>query len=305
MCSPDVMAAVRDAIAQRGGRVDRRKLLAGGAAAMTTAAVAPMLAHAQGATPAAASPASGATPAAGPSTIYSTSVPIARVWDLTHVLGPDFPMFSGAEQPQIEQITSIADDGFYKNRLTLDEHSGTHMDAPAHFIEGGTTADELDPGAFFAPLVVIDISARAADDPDAVVTDGDLAEWEAVNGTIPDRAFVAMYSGWDAKVNDPEAYINLDSDNVQHFPGWSGQAVSFLTGERTVVGIGVDTPSLDPGNSTDFIAHVNALQAGLYGIENLANLGTVPAVGTVAVLGGPKHLRASGGPLRAMAIEIG
>lgn len=303
MCSPEVMAAVRRAIAERGGRVDRRRLLAGGAAAMTASAMAPMLAGAQEATPAAAP--AGATPAAGPSTIYSTSVPITRVYDLTHVVGPDFPMFYGAEQPQIEQIKSIADDGFYKNRLTLDEHTGTHMDAPAHFIEGGTTADALDPAAFFAPLVVIDISAKAADDPDAVVTDGDIAEWEAVNGTIPDRAFVAMSSGWDAKVSDPGAYINLDSDNVQHFPGWSGQAVAFLTGERTVVGIGVDTPSLDPGNSTDFLAHVNALQAGLYGMENLANLGTVPAVGTVAVLGGPKHLNASGGPVRAMAIEIG
>lgn len=304
MCSPEVMAAVRDAIARGGGRVDRRRLLAGGAAAMTAGAVAPVLARAQGATPAASPEPPRATPA-GPSTIYSTSVPIGRVWDLTHVMGPDFPMFYGAEQPRIEQIKSIADDGFYKNRLTLDEHSGTHMDAPAHFIEGGATADELDPGAFFAPLVVIDISARAASDPDAVVTDGDIAEWEAINGTIPDRAFVAMYSGWDAKVGDPEAYINLDSNNVQHFPGWSGRAVSFLTGERTVVGIGVDTPSLDPGNSTTFIAHVNALQAGLYGIENLANLGEVPPVGTVAVLGGPKYLHASGGPLRAMAIEIG
>lgn len=305
MCSPEVMAAVRKAIAERGGRVDRRRLLAGGAVAMTAGALAPMLAGAQGATPAAAPEDPAATPAAGPSAIYSTSVPITRVYDLTHTMGPDFPMFYGAEQPQIEQFLSVAENGFFKNRLTLDEHSATHMDAPAHFVEGGTTAENLDPGAFFAPLVVIDISAKAANDPDAVVTDGDIAEWEAVNGTIPDRAFVAMWSGWDAKVNDPEAYINLDSDNVQHFPGWSGQAVSFLTGERTVVGIGVDTPSLDPGNSTDFIAHVNALQAGLYGMENLANLGTVPPVGAVAILGGPKHLNASGGPVRAMAIEIG
>lgn len=301
MCSPEVMAAVRAAIAERGGRVDRRRLLAGGAA-MAAGAVLPMLTAAQGATPIATP---GATPAAGPSTIYSTSVPITRVWDLTHVMGPDFPMFYGAEPMRIEQIKSIADDGFYKNRLTLDEHTGTHMDAPAHFIEGGTTADDLDPRAFFAPLVVIDISAKAASDPDAVVTDGDLAAWEAVNGTIPDRAFVAMYSGWDAKVNDPEAYINLDGDNVQHFPGWSGQAVAFLTGERTIVGIGTDTASLDPGNSTSFQAHINALQAGLYGIENLANLGTVPPVGTVAILGGPKHLHASGGPVRAMAVGIG
>jgi kynurenine formamidase len=304
MCSPEVMAAVRKAIAERGGRVDRRRLLAGSAAAMTAGAIAPMLAGAQGATPAAPE-APAASPVAGPSTIYSTSVPITRVYDLTHVVGPDFPMFYGAEQPQFEQIKSIADDGFYKLRLTMDEHTGTHMDSPAHFIEGGTTADALDPAAFFAPLVVIDISAKAAEDPDAVVTDGDLAEWEAVNGTIPDRAFVAMYSGWDAKVSDPEAYINLDSDNVQHFPGWSGQAVAFLTGERTVVGIGVDTPSLDPGNSADFLAHINALQAGLYGMENLANLGTVPPVGAVTVLGAPRHLNASGGPVRAMAVEIG
>jgi kynurenine formamidase len=304
MCSPDVMAAVRTTIAERGGTVDRRRLLAGGAAAIASGALAPVLAAAQGATPA-ATPGSAATPVSGPSAIYSTSVPITRVWDLTHVMGPDFPMFYGAEQPRIEQFLSVAENGFYKNRLTLDEHSGTHMDAPAHFVEGAATADALDPSSFFAPLVVIDISAKAAADPDAVVTDGDLAEWEAVNGTIPDRAFVAMYSGWDAKVTDPEAYINLDGDNVQHFPGWSGQAVAFLTGERTVVGIGVDTASLDPGNSTDFQAHVNALQAGLYGIENLASLGDVPTLGTVAVLGGPKHLHASGGPLRAMAIEIG
>lgn len=295
MCSPDVMIAVRKAIAERGGQVDRRRLLAGSAAAMTAAAMGPITGSAQGATPASAPDRSAMAP---------SSLPISRVYDLTHVVGPDFPMFYGAEQPQIEQIKSVAEDGFYKHRLTLDEHTGTHMDAPAHFIEGGSTADTLDPATFFAPLVVIDISARAADDPDAVVTDADLAEWEATHGTIPDGAFVAMSSGWDAKVSDPEAYINLDSDNVQHFPGWSAQAVEFLTGERTVVGIGVDTPSLDPGNSSDFLAHVTALQAGLYGIENLANLGTVPPMGAVAVLGGPKHLDASGGPVRAMAIEI-
>lgn len=301
MCSPQVMAAVRRRLAAS-GRVDRRRLLAGGAAAMAASTLTPVLASAQGATPVSAP---GASPAAGPTSIYSTSVPVTRVYDLTHVTGPDFPMFYGAEQPRIEQLTSIADDGFYKNRLTLDEHTGTHMDAPAHFIEDGATADELDPSALFAPLVVIDISAKAADDPDAVVTDGDIAAWEAIHGTIPDRAFVAMYSSWDAKVNDPEAFINLDADNVQHFPGWSGGAVSFLVGERTVVGIGTDTASLDPGNSSDFQAHVTALGAGLYGLENLANLGVVPPVGTTVVVGGPKHLHASGGPSRVLAFEVG
>lgn len=304
MCSPEVMAAVRRELKARGGAVDRRRLLAGGAAAIAGGAIAPMLAGAQGATPAATPAPAGATPATGPSAIYSSSVPISRVYDLTHTVGPDFPVFVGAEAMRMEEITSIEEIGYFKYRLTLDEHTGTHMDAPAHFIEDGTTVDDIDPSVLFAPLVVIDISARAADDPDAVVTDGDIAEWEAINGTIPDRAFVAMHSGWADRVGDPERYVNMGDDDMPHFPGWSGQAVALLTGERTVVGIGTDTLSLDAGAAGGFPAHINALQAGLYGIENLANLGTVPPVGTTVIVGAPKHTGGSGGPARVFAVEF-
>ena len=270
-------------------------MLAGGA-------LSPMLASAQDSTPATSPDAGDATPAAD--VIYSSSIAISEIYDLTHTMSPDFPMFVGAEQMEMEQIVSIEEDGFFKYRLSLDEHTGTHVDAPAHFIPEGTTVDDLDPSVFFAPLCVIDISARADEDPDAVVEDGDIAEWEAVHGTIPHRAFVAMYSGWGEKVSNPESYINLGDDGLQHFPGWSGQAVAFLTGMRTVVGIGTDTLSLDPGTSSDFAAHVNALEAGLYGIENLANLDIAPAAGTTLFVGGPKHIGGSGGPARVFAIEV-
>jgi kynurenine formamidase len=295
MCSSKVAATVQKAIRANGGGVDRRRLLAGGMAAVASGAMGPIDGAAQGATPV-------ATP--GPSAIYSSSVSISRIHDLTHVSGPNFPVFVGAEQMQMEEITSIEDDGYFKYRLALDEHTGTHIDAPAHFIPGGTTADALSPSVFFAPLCVIDLSERAAADPDAVVTDGDIASWEAINGTIPDRAFVAMYSGWDARVDDAERYVNMGDDGLPHFPGWSGEAVAFLNGERTVVGIGTDTLSLDPGISGDFLAHVNALQAGMYGVENLANLGTVPPVGTMVIVGGPRHIGASGGPARVFAVEL-
>lgn len=304
MCSPQVAAAVHKAIQEKGGRVDRRSLLAGGAGALAGAALAPAMGAAQEATPLAAP----ATPIGGApvvDVIYSSSVPISRIHDLTHVLTPDFPVFAGDDPMEMEQITSIEDDGYLKYWLSLDEHTGTHIDAPAHFIPDGVTAENIDPSFFFAPLCVIDISERAASDPDTEVTDGDIAEWEAIHGTIPDRAFVAMYSGWEARLSDPASYVNVDSSGVQHYPGWSGQAVAFLTGERTVVGIGVDTLSLDPGPSTSFLAHVNALQAGLYGIENLANLGTVPPVGTMLVVGAPKHRGASGGPARVFAVAFG
>ena len=302
MCSPQVAAAVREAVRANPGRVDRRRLLASGAAALAGSTLASGMASAQNATPVASPGTDSATPAAD--VIYSSSTPISTVHDLTHVVSPDFPVFVGAEQMRMEQIKSIEEDGFFKYELTLDEHTGTHIDAPAHFIPDGATVDELDPASFFAPLCVIDISAKAAENPDAVVDDGDIAEWEANHGTIPHRAFVAMYSGWEDRLGDPERFVNLDAGGVQHFPGWSGQAVSFLTGMRTVVGIGVDTLSLDPGNSTDFQAHINALQAGLYGIEGLANLGTVPPVGTTIVVGAPKHRGGSGGPARVFAVEV-
>ena len=283
--------------------MDRRTVLTSGVALAAGGLAMPVVASAQRDNPG-ATPQAAATPV-GPSAVYSTGVPVSRIHDLTHVLSPDFPVFAGDDPMEIEQIVTIEENGYSKYWLSLDEHTGTHMDAPAHFIPGGVTADKIDPSVFFAPLCVIDISERAANDPDAEVTDGDIAEWEAIHGTIPDRAFVAMYSGWESRLSDPASYVNLDADGVQHYPGWSAQAVAFLTGERTVVGIGVDTLSLDPGPSTDFMAHVNALQAGLYGLENLATLGSVPPVGTMIVVGGPKHVNATGGPARVYAVEFG
>ncbi len=155
---------------------------------------------------------------------------------------------------------------------------------------------------FLAPLVVIDISERPATDDDAEGTVDDITAFEAANGPIPAGAFVALYSGWESRLVDPAAYINLDADSVQHYPGWAPEAAAFLVEERDIVGVGVDTLSLDYGASTDFASHVTLLSAGKYGIENLANLGTVPTAGATIVVGGPKHIDASGGPTRAFAL---
>lgn len=295
MCSPQVAAAVRAAIASQPRRVDRRSLMGAGAAALAGGLVTPAFAHAQDATPI-------ASPMATP--VLASGNPFSAVYDLTHVVSPTFPVFAGALQMEIDLLVTVAEDGFYKNVLTFDEHTGTHMDAPAHFVEGATTAENLPIENFFAPLCVVDISARAADDPDATLEVDDLTAWEEANGPIPGGAFVAMNSGWDARVSDPESFINLDADGVQHYPGFSGDAAAFLVDERSVVGIGVDTVSLDPGNATEFVAHVTALGAGLYGIEALANLSAPPPVGATVIIGGPKHENASGGPSRVFAVEF-
>ncbi|MGH2531060.1 MAG: cyclase family protein [Thermomicrobiales bacterium] len=285
MCSPEVMGKVRV-------EISRRRLL-GSAGLAGLGAIA-------GALPRAVTAQEAATLVATPT--GQTTLTFSQVVDLSHTHGPDFPVYPGAQQMQMNVIVTIAENGFFKSELILDEHTGTHMDAPSHFIEQGTSADQLPVSNFIAPLVVVDISARAAGDADAQLMLADLAAWEGANGPIPAGALVAMYSGWEARLSDPATFINLDADDAPHFPGIHPDATAFLVTERDVVGIGVDTVSVDYGQSQDFGTHVTALAAAKFGLENLANLSTVPAAGATVVIGGPKHVNASGGPTRVLAL---
>jgi len=295
MCSPKVMHHVHQQLQSGTSRFDRRALFrtsAGAAATAGALAFGSRSAFAQSATPA-------ATPIAGGSGV---TIAASTVVDLTHTITPDFPVWPGNESFQIENLSTVANGGFYTNKISLYEHTATHLDAPAHFVEGGLTAELLPVENFVAPIVVIDISARAADDPDTGVTPDDIIAWEATYGPLPAGAFVAMYSGWEARVSDPDTFINLDADGVQHYPGFTPDAALFLVEERDIVGIGVDTLSQDPGNSTDFGAHIAFLSAGCYGIEGMAGLGELPAIGATVIVGGPKHEAASGGPARVLAL---
>jgi len=286
MCSPVVMEKVAQ-------EISRRNLLKGGGAIAAVSATGLAGLHRQ----ARAQTTAEATPIGNGFVFPSFST----VFDLTHTWGPDFPVFYGATSPVFEVLATVDPNGFYKMWLQFDEHTGTHMDAPGHFVADGMTADLLPIEQFFAPLVVIDISAKAADDPDAQGTVEDLATWEAEYGAIPAGAFVALNSGWGAKTADPAAFINLDADNVQHFPGWHADAAAELVA-RGISGAGVDTASLDHGPSADFAAHLTFLPAGVFGIEGLANLDSVPAHGAHVIIGGPKHVAASGGPSRVFAV---
>ena len=207
-----------------------------------------------------------------------------RIIDLTHTLHPGFPRWPGDEPFRMVAVETVSADGFAINELRYWEHVGTHIDAPAHKVDGGMTVDLLDVEDLVAPLVVIDISTRPT------LTVDDIAAWEQVNGRIPERAFVAMLSGSEQRLGASDA------------PGFDKGAVQFLVDERNIVGIGVDTLSVDPSASTDYAAHTALLEAGRYGVEALANLGAVPPVGATVVVGAPKHRGGSGGPCRVLAI---
>jgi kynurenine formamidase len=273
MCLPGTVEAVREQV-DGGRRIDRRTVLAGGIAAAVAASF--------------------------PARALAHHPPKRRLQDLTHVFTEGFPVFT-FDPPTRETLITIPSGGFYSQKWTFGEHSGTHMDAPGHFVEGGRLSPDITPAELIVPIVVIDISQRARRDPDAVVTVDDLRRFERRHGRIPDGALVCMDSGWASKIDDPDEYKGAPSYPGYHFPGFGLEAAMWLAERRDVTGIGVDTLSLDPGDSTTFPVHVNFLRTDRYGLENLANLEKIPPRGAIAYVGLIPWEEGSGGPCRVIA----
>ncbi len=224
------------------------------------------------------------------------------VADLTHTFSPSLPVYPGYRPIQMRARTTVAQNGYANNELTLDEHTGTHVDAPSHFVPGAMSVDRLPVDRLIAPLVVVSIVDRAAKDADTLVSVDDLRQWEKRHARIPAGAFVAMHSGWDTRVVDTDRFLNRDAKGTMHAPGFSEQAARFLVDERDICGVGVDTLSLDAGAAQKFVAHLAILGAGKYGVELLANLAGVPPSGATIIVGAPKHVGGSGGPTRVLAV---
>lgn len=276
MCHACVMDSVQRQL------LDRRRLLqaaAGvglGAAAFTLGIGAPAPARAQGAAP-------------------------QRWVDLTHTLFPDFPAFDEGPQFALEPRSKIAEHGYNLNVIRVSEHVGTHLDAPLHFSADGISVDEIPVEKLVAPLAILDLRARAAEDPDALATPEDVKAWIAEHGEIPQGACVALLSGWDARISEPGAFKNLDDQGRMRFPGFHEETARFLIEETAAGGVAVDTLSLDYGRSPSFGFHRDWLGAGRWGLECAANLAELPAAGATIVVGAPKFQGGTGGPTRAFA----
>jgi kynurenine formamidase len=281
MCLPGTVEIVREQVEQQEGprRLDRRTAVLTGAAAAVAAAF-PGLA-------------SGGRPA-------GHRHGNKRLQDLTHVFRAGFPVFT-FDPPARETLITIPSGGFYAQKWTFGEHSGTHMDAPGHFVPGGRLSPEITLEELIAPIAVVDISRRAESDPDATVTVDDLRRYERRHGRIPKGALVCMDSGWARKADDPLAFKGGAAFPNYHFPGFGVEAAMWLAERRDVTGIGVDTISLDPGDSTTFPVHVNFLATDRYGLEGLNNLDEIPARGAVAYVGLIPWEEGSGGPCRVIA----
>lgn len=225
------------------------------------------------------------------------------VVDLTHTLTPEFPLFPAYDPAEVQDKFTVAADGFFVRTWRFDEHSGTHVDAPAHFAADGTTVDRIDPAELVLPVAVLDVRERAARDDDHAIGPGELRAWEARHGRLPERCALFAITGWAARAGEPAAYLNRDAAGVQHTPGFGADLTEWLKAERPGVrAIGLDTASLDIGATTEYPAHASWLPTGRYGIENLKGLDRLPPVGATVVVGAPKLLGGSGGPARILAL---
>jgi kynurenine formamidase len=254
----------------------------------------------------------GASPATGGERKPRASSPdlrTARVVDLTHPFDSETLYWpTSPTKFELTTLTSGMTEGgwFYSaNSFCAPEHGGTHLDAPIHFGRGQRTADQVPVRQLVAPAVVIDVTRAAAADPDYRLSAADVRAWEKTHGTIPGGAIVLLRTGWGKRWPDRKRYFGDDTPgdaSKLHFPSYGEEAAGLLVRERRVGALGVDTASIDHGPSTTFPVHRLTAAANVPGLENLADLESVPERGAWIVALPMKIAGGSGGPLAAIAL---
>ena len=240
-----------------------------------------------------------------------------RVVDLTQTLSPEFPplvlppQFGQVWAFKMEQISKYdeAGPGWYWNNFSCGEHTGTHFDAPAHWISGkdhpNNTVDAIDSKNFIAPGVVVDASAEVAADADWLLTVDFLKKWEGKNGQIPAGSWLMFRTDWSKRISDPASFVNMKEDGA-HTPGPTQEAVEWLIGERKVHGFAVETINTDAGQSyawpVAYPCHTLMHGANRYGLQCLKNLDQLPVTGSLIVSAPLKIKGGSGSPLRVLAL---
>jgi kynurenine formamidase len=234
----------------------------------------------------------------------------AAIVDLTHPFD-DHTVYwpTGERFAHKPDTVGVQPGGYYYEAYSFcaAEHGGTHLDAPIHFAEHRWTADQIPLDRMIGPAIVVDASRRAAGRRDYLVSVQDLRDWEREHGAIPDGAIVLLRTGHSAYWPDPERYLGTAERGAAavaklHFPGLDPEAARWLVRERSIHAIGLDTPSIDAGPSTEFLAHRILLDANIPVFENVAALERLPARGFTVLALPMKIGGGSGGPLRIVAL---
>jgi kynurenine formamidase len=230
--------------------------------------------------------------------------------DLTHPFNEQTIYWPTARKFKLTKVAEGETEGgwyYAANDFEAAEHGGTHLDSPIHFARGADTTDEIPLRRLVGRAVVVDVSDRALDNRDYLVSIADFRAWERRNGRIPRRAIVLLRTGFDRYWPDAERYLGTAERGEAavpklHFPGLAERGARWLVERRAVKAVGIDTASIDYGQSTDFRSHRVLGAANVPVFENVARLGRLPERGFAVVALPMKIERGSGGPLRIMAV---
>jgi kynurenine formamidase len=239
-----------------------------------------------------------------------------RIVDLTQPLGPETPViglppqFGASPGVTMEVISKFDEKGpaWYWNTIQMGEHTGTHFDAPVHWITGkdlpDNRCDTIPARRFVGPACVIDVTADVAKNQDFLLMPEHVAAWEKKNGGIPAGAWVLLRTGWSERT-DGKSFLNVGPDGP-HSPGFHKTTSELLAKERDVLGVGVETVGTDAGQAGTFDPpfpnHTTMHGAGKFGLASLRNLDQLPATGAVVIAAPLKIVNGSGSPLRVLAI---
>jgi kynurenine formamidase len=224
------------------------------------------------------------------------------VVDMTYPVSEKFPAWPGDDHVfEAKANATVEKDGYFTRSFWMLEHYGTHMDAPAHFPPGKITLDQIPEAHFFGPAVVIDVRDEVEKNADYRLTVVRVKKWEAEHGEIPRGAIAVLRTSWGGRASNAASYRNMDANKVMHFPGYSVESAKLLI-ERGVVGLGIDTLSVDYGVSKNYEVHRVDLPAGLYNLENLAHTEELPESGAYIIAAPIKLEGGSGGPCRVFAV---
>lgn len=227
-----------------------------------------------------------------------------EIVDLSHPVSPTTPHWAGFDALTERVIYNFEEHRFLAKEYTLVGQYATHIDAPIHFYEGGRYLHELDLSEAILPLIVIDKSEEASQNPNYYITEIDIIEFESKYGTIPSGSFVALRTDWCKRV---ENFDNIDEDGVANYPGWSLEACKFLIEKRNISAIGHETSDTDASILTRQAGWLDVetyvLSKDIYQVELMANLDKMPAVGGIIIVGYPNIVNGTGFTARCIGIK--
>ncbi|MBL4604682.1 MAG: cyclase family protein [Flavobacteriaceae bacterium] len=235
----------------------------------------------------------------------------SKIVDLSHSYSPETIYWVTAKEFKMDTVfQGRTDKGYYYSAYNFEtaEHGGTHIDAPIHFAEGAETVDQIPLKNLIGSAIKIDVSANALNNPDYLITVNDLKAWEKKHNThIPEGSIVLLQTGFSTYYPNKVKYMGTDERGdkavqLLHFPGLSPEAATWITENRKIHSIGIDTPSIDYGQSTHFKSHVTLLSKNIPIFENLTNLEQLPEKGFTIIALPMKIKGGSGSPLRIVAI---